>query len=156
MRSSVSFNFDSEETAMLPRTDIWDTFLTETRSKVTVDLAHQATRWPVYKDVSQLWRYDYAAAERKRFKGREVWDPSRVPAEQVSQYLQALSFNWGPKSGLTEDMALTYLASHNYSIESALRETLSEPLKLKALIRAETKVSEKIETIAFIGSLLDD
>ena len=84
-----------------------------------------------------------------------MWDPKRLPVELVDQYLQALSFNWGPKSGLTEETALRYLVIHHYQVEKAIGETLQEPSHLKALIREETRIAEKIETIAFIGSLLD-
>jgi len=84
--------------------------MTMTRSKETiVDLAHQATKFPVFKNVSGLWHFDYAAAERQRFTAIEMWDPNRIPTEAVDQYLQALSLNWGPKSGLTEELALKYL-----------------------------------------------
>ena len=84
-----------------------------------------------------------------------MWDPTRLPVELVDQYLQALSFNWGPKSGLTEEIALSYLKLHDYSVELALRETLTQPIRLKSLIRTATNLAEKIETVAFIGSLLD-
>ena len=102
-----------------------------------------------------LWRFDYAAAEKKRFTGREMWDPNRLPPQLVEQYLQALSFNWGPKSGLTEELALKYLQIHDYSVEKALKRTLNEPTHLKSLIREQNRISEKIETVAFIGALLD-
>ena len=84
-----------------------------------------------------------------------MWDPNRLPEELVDQYLQALSFNWGPKSGLTEEIALKYLQMHNYSVERALKQTLTHPTYLKALIREASRLAEKIETVAFIGSLLD-
>ena len=50
---------------------------------IIVDLAHQATKYPVFKNVQGLWRFDYAAAERKRFMGTEMWDPSRLPSQLV-------------------------------------------------------------------------
>lgn len=84
-----------------------------------------------------------------------MWDPNRLPLQLVEQYLQALSFNWGPKSGLTEEIALKYLQMHNYSVEQALRRTLNEPTHLKAIIREDSRISEKIETVAFIGALLE-
>ena len=105
--------------------------------------------------MSGLWRFDYAAAERKRFTGKEVWDPTRISDEKLDTYLIALSYNWGPKSGLTEEIALKYLASHEYEVEKTILETLQEPTILKALIRESNRLAEKIETIAFIGSLLD-
>jgi len=60
--------------------------------------------------VSHLWTYDYKTAEKRVFKAKQVWDPTRLPVELVDQYLQALSFNWGPKTGLIEECALSYLA----------------------------------------------
>ena len=78
----------------------------------------------MYKDVTRLWHYDYKAAEKKRFKATQMWDPSRLEDRLVEQYLQALSFNWGPASGLTQEIALTYLMTHGYNVENALKETI--------------------------------
>ena len=74
---------------MLPRMDLVKTFMTiwEQNRETTVDFAHQATKFPVYKDVSGLWRFDYAAAESKRFSATEMWDPNRLPSDLVDQYL---------------------------------------------------------------------
>ena len=142
---------------MLPRIDVKKTFMTTTHSKeTTVDLAHQATKFPVFKNVRGLWHFYYAAAERQRFTATEMWEPNRLPIEAVDQYLQALSLNWGPKSGLTEELALKYLQMHGYSIERALKETIYTPKRLKVLIHEASRLAEKIETIAFIGSLLDE
>ena len=84
-----------------------------------------------------------------------MWDPSRLEDRLVEQYLQALSFNWGPASGLTQEIALTYLMSHDYNVENALKETIQQPSILKLLIKNIIKNAEKIETIAFIGSLTE-
>ena len=84
-----------------------------------------------------------------------MWDPTRLEEKLVEQYLQALSFNWGPASGLTQEVSLEYLMSHDYNVENALRETISQPTKLKTLIKSTVKIAEKIETIAFIGSLTE-
>ena len=35
----------------------------------------QATRYPVFKDVKSKWSFDYAAEEKKRFKGQLLWAP---------------------------------------------------------------------------------
>ena len=61
------------------------------------------TKYPVFKDVSGLWYYDYKAAEKRRFTGTEMWDPTRLSSSQVDQYLKALSYHWGAKSGLKEE-----------------------------------------------------
>ena len=53
-----------------------------------------------------------------------MWDPTRLEERLVEQYLQALSFNWGPASGLTQEIALNYLMSHDYNVENALKETI--------------------------------
>ena len=109
----------------------------------------------MYKDVSRLWYFDYKEAEKKRFKATQVWDPTKLDESLVEQYLQALGFNWGPTSGLTQEIALQYLMHHGFNVEQALKETISTPIKLKALIREISKNAEKIETIAFIGSLTE-
>lgn len=84
-----------------------------------------------------------------------MWDPTRLSCDIVDQYLKALSYHWGVKSGLTEEIALKYLQLHSYDINKAIGETIEYPTKLKALIKEMNKHAEKIETVAFIGSLLD-
>lgn len=123
--------------------------------EIVVDYAHQATKYPVYKDVSGLWRYDYASAEKRRFRAKEIWNPNRLPYQIVDVYLESLSISWGPSTGLTQEIALKYLVNHGYSIEGALGEQLVNKAPLKALIREETRIAERTETVAFIGSLLD-
>ena len=104
--------------------------------------------------MGSLWKFDYKEAEQKRFKGTSVWDPSKLPSESVEQYLFALSLDWDhKKSGLTEETALLYLAMHNYNVTNSLKETLHEPQKLRQLIKQQNRFEEKIETMAFIGSL---
>lgn len=76
----------------------------------------QATRYPVFKDVKKLWQFDYAAAERRRFKGALMWDSSKLHEDLVDQYLRALRLNWTKNSGLTEEIALKYLVMHEYDI----------------------------------------
>ena len=91
----------------MPRIDLKKTFLQDKQKKeVEVSLNRQSTRFPVYKDVSRLWHYDYKDAERKRFTATQMWDPTKIDESLVEQYLQALSFNWGPASGLTQEIAL--------------------------------------------------
>ena len=82
-----NLHFGTDKTAMLTRVDLIKTFMVERHNTITVDLAHQTTKFPVFKDVSGLWRFDYAAAEQKRFRGTEMWDPNRLPEELVDQYL---------------------------------------------------------------------
>lgn len=75
----------------------------------------------------------------------------------VDNYLRALYMKWSVQSGLTEEIALAYLATKkNYNINDALRETIVEPKKLKHLITLMSKNEERTETIAFINSLTDD
>jgi len=45
-----------------------------------------ATRFPVFKDVKKLWSYDFAAEEKKRFKGELQWDP-QAGLLNVQEYL---------------------------------------------------------------------
>ena len=44
------------------------------RKDVEVSFDKQANKFPVYKDVSRLWHYDYKEAEQKRFKATQVWE----------------------------------------------------------------------------------
>ena len=146
----------SNQDYKLPRVDLKKTFMqAKQKREVEISFDKQASRFPVYKDVSRLWHYDYKSAEQKRFKATQMWDPSRLDQRLVEQYLQALSFNWGPASGLTQEIALEYLMKHDFNVENALKETISQPTKLKLLIRSLAKNAEKIETIAFIGSLTE-
>ena len=48
------------------------------RREVEVSFDKQANKFPVYKDVSRLWHYDYKEAEQKRFKATQVWDPTKA------------------------------------------------------------------------------
>ena len=72
---------------LIPRKNVTKTYLVNNMKEVTVDLNHQATRWPVFKDVGSLWRFDYKTAEKRVFKGKHLWDPSRLPVGIVDQYL---------------------------------------------------------------------
>ena len=109
----------------IPRVNIKKTYMQDKqRKEVQVSYDRQASKFPVYKDVSRLWHYDYKEAERKRFKATQVWDPTKIETTLVEQYLEALSFNWGPASGLTQEIALLYLQLHCYDVEKALKETL--------------------------------
>ena len=54
----------SNQEHKLPRVDLKKTFLQARQKKeVEISFDKQATRFPVYKDVSRLWHYDYKAAE---------------------------------------------------------------------------------------------
>jgi len=69
-------NFENK----LPRVDLKKTFL-QARHKKDVEVSYdkQASRFPVYKDVSRLWHYDYKlhfnykAAEKKRFRATQMF-----------------------------------------------------------------------------------
>ena len=56
----------NKDTALIPRIDLRGNFLAKKKGEIGLTLNDQATRFPVFKDVSGLWRYDYKAAERKR------------------------------------------------------------------------------------------
>jgi len=63
--------------------------------------------------------------------------------------------NWSKQTGISEEAALNYLAKHDYNINNALRETLINPQALRQLIKHQNRFEEKIETLAFIGSLTE-
>ena len=67
-------------------------FLRDFEFKETVVDAkyNQCDRYPVFKNISHNWRYDYKAEERKRFKGNCVWDASVLDPVQVDNYLRTL------------------------------------------------------------------
>ena len=56
--------------------------------------------------MSGLWRFDYKTAEKARFTGTEMWDPTRLTDRLVDGYLVAMNLALGDKSGLTEELAL--------------------------------------------------
>ena len=50
------------------------------QSQPNVSILNQCSRFPVFKDAAANWRYDYRDAEKKRFRGTEVWDSNRIDA----------------------------------------------------------------------------
>ena len=122
-----------------------------------VDLMeYQCHRYPVYKNISHNWQFDYRAEERKRFRGVREWDPSILPPREVNRYLKSLFIQkiW-QLSGLTEDIALKYLQCHDYRIDKALAETVEDATKLRRLIAEKQSTDERAELISWISSLTD-
>ena len=56
------------------------TRLNESLTEKQITKERVATRFPVFKNVGKLWSYDYAAEEKKRFKGELQWRPDMIPA----------------------------------------------------------------------------
>jgi hypothetical protein len=64
-----------------------DNFLQKVAEPMTIEQKEkllgpnsQCTRYPVFKDFKKLWSYNYAAEEKKRFKGLPMWI---APSESV-------------------------------------------------------------------------
>ena len=76
-------------------TDLRSSFLLKRAEKLTVEEREkllgplrQATRYPVFKDVSKLWKYDFAAEEKKRFKATPVWVPNpKLSDQDLTKYI---------------------------------------------------------------------
>ena len=87
----------------------------------------------MFKDVKiNSWSFDFKQAEKLRFKGACVWDPSRVSEQDLRQYFNALK-QLG--SDASEEVALKYLAMHDFSVQEALREAVQSTNNLEALRR---------------------
>ena len=123
----ATLNVNSQEPAIVPTKKEKTKYLNCQQCQPNVSILNQCSRFPVFKDAANNWRYDYREAEKKRFRGTEVWDSNRIDALQLELYLRCLSSSWPAGSGMTEEIALEYLALHDYDLEGALRESLQQP-----------------------------
>ena len=129
-------------------------YLNKSEPQVDIELS-QCSRFPVFKNISHNWSYDYKGEEKKRFRGSSVWDPTVLIPNKVDEYLRALQMqrNWR-KAGLSEETALLYLAQHDYRIDRALCESEENPNVLRQMVVKFQKQHERIELFAYIGSLV--
>ena len=81
---------------------------------------YQAVKFPVFKDVAKQWNFNYAQAEKQRFKGELQWNCGVLSEEQVQQYLKTVSEKWPKKTGMCEEIALKLLVLCEYNILKTL------------------------------------
>ncbi len=115
-----------------------------------------ATRFPVYKDVKKLWSYDYAAEEKKRFKGEAMWNPQGLDAAGVVEYLKvAAEFRKKEMPALTEEIALKVLVMNEYKVERTLKmlRDRQKSFEVYKVIAEMTAHEAKTEMIAFLHKL---
>jgi hypothetical protein len=120
----------------------------------------QATRYPVYKDVSRLWTYNYAAEEAKRFKATLMWaPPPHLSPQDIDTYLQRVTRCWNRNTGMNEEIALRLLMEHEYNIPGIL-SILEAPsnaasFKIVQLINQMTLSDPKVEMISYLLKFSD-
>ena len=121
---------------------------------------HQATKFPRFKDVKSLWKFDYQLEEQTRFKagGRkppvQLWDPTHILADHVELYLQQVFETFGKRGGMTEEIALQYLVSKNYNVIQALYDLQRNALEIKQFImQSAASTAARQECIKYILSL---
>ena len=77
---------------------------------------------------------------------------NRRKLEGNSEYRHLRKWN----QGLTEEIALEFLAKCNYNMINALKQLDSDPGAIKAsFIAPHMKLEEKLETLAYLHSLHD-
>ena len=63
------------------------------KKKVNIGFEFQAKKYPRYKDVKSLWRFDYKLEEKKRFEmgirkpPQLMWNSTALSSDQVNNYL---------------------------------------------------------------------
>ena len=133
--------------------------LTDEEKEKLLGPQRQCTKYPVFKDVSKCWSFDFAAEERKRFKATPVWvpRPDLLSDKDLTEYLKRVAFLWPPKTGMTEEIALRILMSNGYSIKNALgimdSTGMNSSYEIVQLINKMTAADPKIEFIGYLIKL---
>lgn len=129
-------------------------------SKPNTGFDFQAKKFPRFKEVHSLWRFDYAEEEKKRFRanGRRppelMWDPHALSSEQVEGYLNEVYRVFKKKGGMTEEIALKYLVSKEYNVIEAIYGMQSNPQELKeGIMKYMNRAEERCESIKYILTL---
>jgi hypothetical protein len=90
------------------------------------------------------WHFDYKAAERKRFKGELMWDPTYLKEHDVDEYLLNAFKKWPLSTGMKEEIALKILLLSNYNVNQALL-VMDSPKVIVELFTKMNQYDEKIE-----------
>ncbi len=90
----------------------------------------------MFKDVKRIWGFDYAAAEKQRFKAKTMWEPN--DSVDIESYLRRVYQKWPKRTtGMNEEIALKVLL--DYGLEGALR------------LLESTNVREHFEVVGLIN-----
>ena len=116
----------------------------------------QCSKYPVFKDVKRLWKFDYCKEETKRFKATSMFEPGHHPDSIIDEYLALVPLLWARNTGMNEEIALRFLAMNKYHIEDTLRALADRSsYEIIRLIKNMTLHDAKIEMIGFIIKLTE-
>eukprot|EP00347_Sterkiella_histriomuscorum_P007792 403347545 len=115
-----------------------------------------ATKFPVFKDVTSSWSYNYDVEEKKRFKGELMWNPVAIlKTSQVDEYLKTANQLYPKCTGLNEEIALKFLVQNDYKIDQAIMKLRTKECsyEIVKLINQVTQYDAKIEFLSQILKL---
>ena len=120
----------------------------------TLGAQRQATRYPVYKNVSQLWSFDFKKAEQLRLKATLLWQPPSFPLD-IDAYFKRVCKRWPQKTtGMSEEIALKHLMDHGYDVAKALAAleatTMKQHFEVVGLINQMNRAEPRQEVIGFL------